>query len=62
MRAQDVDVLVSVLDVQCGEVVCDICVVHRHAIVIVVIGDHILLSFPLVQFYFASQFSLLVVL
>ena len=57
--AHSVNVLVSVLNVQChacGEVRCSV-------VISVVIGICLIeLSVPLVLFYFASQFSLLVVL
>ena len=50
------ELFVGVLIVKChasGEVVSEVCVVQCHAIVPVVIGVHILLSLPLVQFYFS---------
>ena len=57
--AHSVNVLVSVLNVQChasGEVRCSV-------VISVVIGICLIeLSVPLVQFYFTSQLSLLVVL
>ena len=57
--AHSVNVLVSVLNVQChasGEVRCSV-------VISVVIGICLIeLSVPLVQFYFTSQVSLLVVL
>ena len=57
--AHSVNVLVSVLNVQChasGEVRCSV-------VISVVINICLIeLSVPLVQFYFTSQFSLLVVL
>ena len=60
MRAyvHSVDVLAGVHVVKSpasGEVRCNV-------VISVVIGVHVLLLVPLVQFYFTSQFSLLVVL
>ena len=60
MRAcvHSVEVLVSVHVVKCHAIVD----VQCHAVIRVVIGVHVLLWVPLVQFFLTSQFSLLVVL